>query len=173
MNAVFKILIAHESLQRGIRAHEMVTRLRAQIPEELAMECEAWKFDWLARPQLRARAASAASSADMIIISAHSAVDLPAHVKTWIQDWLPNRKSGTAALVAMFDGQEPSSQSALLHANLLQMAMEGSMDFFWKNEAPGGPELHGPNPSYPPAEALTFDGAPEQRVAPRGWGINE
>jgi len=70
MNAVFKILIAHESLQRGIRAHEMVTRLRAQIPEELAMECEAWKFDWLARPQLRASRKNSIFSTKIVFFKA-------------------------------------------------------------------------------------------------------
>jgi hypothetical protein len=132
-NPSFRILIAYETLSSGLRAREMSERLAARLQSEFEMSSDVWKFELLSHPQLRAQAASEAAAADMIIMAARRATELPAHVKHWIESWIPQRRGGAAALVALLDEPEEgegSGASAPLGAYLQRVAEAGHLDFF-------------------------------------------
>ena len=170
MNQAFKVLIVYESFEWGIRAKEMVARLVARTHPGFAIECDAWNFQLLSQPQLLHLATGRAATADMVILSAHRASQLPYHVKHWIQGWLPQPNTEAAALVAMFGEHEQTA--APLHTHLSQMAQMGGRDFFWHNErhATLSPSMSFEDDSAP---AFVLEGEPNEINATRRWGINE
>jgi hypothetical protein len=133
-NPLFKILIAYETFSSGVRAREMSERLAARLQSEFEMSSDIWKFELLNHPQLREQAATEAAEADMVIMAARRAADLPAHIRDWIESWLPQRKEGSAAaLVALLDEpeeEESRAETPPLGAYLRRVAEEGHMDFF-------------------------------------------
>src|SRR5262249_38672703 len=110
-NPLFKILIAYETVSSGLRAREMSERLATRLHSEFEMSSEVWKFELLNHPQLRQQAANEAAVADMIIMAMRRAGELPPHVKHWIESWLPQRRGGAAALVALLDESEDGDEA--------------------------------------------------------------
>ena len=126
---VLKVAIAYEGAAAAMCARQISERLAA----DLRSECEAWRLESLVHPPLRELAVIAASEADMIIIATRAGEALPVHVKDWIESWLPRRKGGPAALVALFEeGGETLRDSSPLCAYLSRIAERGGMDFFSK-----------------------------------------
>jgi len=169
----FKVVIAYETVAAALHAKEMSERLAA----ELKSECGVWKMDLLAHPPLGRQAASAAAAADMIIIAARSAGELPLHVKDWIESWLPQKASGPSVLVALVgEEHEAWPEPPPLCAYLAQIAERASMDFFcnmghWrlgdfqvtKENVPRGVE----------GQLAELQKAFQPDSASRGWGIND
>src|SRR5258708_7870500 len=90
-----------------------------------------WDLDLATHPDLRDRAAKDAIEADMIIISVSAGDGLSSSSKSWMQNWLPQKRGGMAALVALLS--EPSANSSgppRVAMSLRQMAKAGGMDFF-------------------------------------------
>jgi len=167
MNAVFKVLIVYQTFEYGSRARVVVERLANQIQLTAQIECDGWNFSWLDQPRFWDRAAREAAAADIIIVSAQSAKELPAHVKAWLQVWMPRKKNSSSALIAMFDDQQSSQP---LHTYLSEMAVERGRDLFWQNYSPAA--------AFPPTapERRQFAGSfigVDAHIGARDWGINE
>jgi len=123
----FKTVIAYETLAAAIQAKEMSERVARQMQSEI----DAWPFELLDVRWLRQRAIAAAAEADMIIVAAHGAQELPASVKNWIESGLRRKNPSPVALVALVDdywirlGKEPP-----LCAYLKRLAERGNATFF-------------------------------------------
>ena len=126
-NSTFKIVIAYETDAIAIRAKDMAE----EIVSELHSEFQSWEMDTLAEPEYLLHAAAAASEADMIIVAARGAGELPQHVKDWIDLWLPHKKDGPTALVVLLDEEGESLRRPPVYcAYLRRVAERGNMDFF-------------------------------------------
>ena len=172
----FKIVIAYENFAAGIRAKEVSERLGAQLQPQFEINSDFWKFELLKHPQLREQAALEASEADMIVISADGAGELPVCLKKWFEIWVPEKVGRHSALVALLDREEETAgRMDSFSAYLRVMAEKGSMDFFckaggWRHQAiedtvenmPGRLEH-----SVPVMDGLIHHNAW------RGWGIND
>jgi hypothetical protein len=176
-NPAFKIVIAYENLAAGLRAKEMTERLAAQLESELEVKSDLWKFEMLDHPQLRGHAATAAAAADMVVVSTGRSDELPAHVQTWIDDWLPLKKGGVTALVALVDpATESPGKPSRLCAYLRQVAEEGGMDFFSQPAVSRRGRWDDSFATLQPwakDSSLVLDGAFQDPPAWRGWGIND
>ena len=125
-SAVFKVVIAYETFAAAARARQVSDRLNA----ELNLECDVWNMDSLVHAPLRELAAAAAAQADVIIIATHSGEALPTSVKDWIEEWLPRKKSGPTALVALLvHNGETSREPTAVCVYLSRIAERGGMDF--------------------------------------------
>jgi hypothetical protein len=171
-SAAIRITIVYENFAAGIRAKEVSERLANQLKEECEINSGLWKFEVLAHPQLREQAASEAAQADMIIVSARAAEELPAHVRRWIESWLPQKRSHHSALVALLDEDEETvGESRSLGSYLRDVAELGSMDFFY--------HAGGRRPRNLEYGLETLQHQPESKwatlddVVYEGWGINE
>ena len=136
-SAPFKILIvyepwmAYETLGIAVRPYELSERLAGVRKSRCETDCDMWTFELLRQPRLRGWAATEAAGANMNIIAARGDRELPDHVKTWIESWLPQRREGLATLVGILGEEaEPSGQTRRLCAYLRQMAEKGRMRFF-------------------------------------------
>jgi hypothetical protein len=168
----FKIVIAYETFAAAIHAKEMSERMALQMDSE----CDAWPFELLAVERVREHAVGMAAAADMIIVAARGAVELPAAVKDWIENGLLQREGDPAALVALLhDDWIVSSKPPSLCVYLQQIAEQANVDFFcnlgrwWRQDAMGIESGYQPPQlsSKTPKEV-----APEYSAA-RGWGIND
>src|SRR6266536_6034749 len=74
----FNIVIVYETLAAAIRVKEMSDRLATDLRPACKLNCEFWRFDLLTHPSFRAKAATEASQADMIIVAARGASELMA-----------------------------------------------------------------------------------------------
>jgi hypothetical protein len=165
----FKIVIAYETFAAAIQAKTM----SEQVVHQTESECDAWPFDLPSVGLIRERAIAAAAAADMIIVAASGAVELPDAVKEWIEHGLRQKGGSRAALVALPLDDWPISDEPLpLCACLQQIAERGGEDFFcnlrrWQQDAiESGYQL--PEPYSRMREAV----APEY-AASSGWGIND
>lgn len=93
----FKIVIAYENLAEAIHAKEMSERVALQM----GSECDAWPFELLAQESVSSEANEIAAAADMIILAAHGADQLPDAAKLWIERALLQRVDTPVALVAL------------------------------------------------------------------------
>lgn len=89
-----------------------------------------WDIDRLSDPEVFYDAVGAAARADVIVIAAYAADELPLDLYVWIDAWLPRRSHEGGALVALIGVPENSaipSSSTLkyLHA----VAQKGHLDF--------------------------------------------
>jgi hypothetical protein len=132
----FRIVIAYEDFDTGLRAKEMLARLSNELNPEFEVQRDVWKFELLGHSPLRKQAALEASAADMILIAARAETELPEHVKSWIEEWAAQRDGRVAALVALLDQEEAEpvlpGQAPALCAFLQQTAEAAGMDFFCK-----------------------------------------
>lgn len=168
----FKIVIAYETFAAAIHAKEMSERMAFQMESE----CDAWPFELLAVDRVREHAITMAAAADMIIVAARGALELPDAVKDWIENGLLQKGSDPTALVALLhDDWIVSSKPPPLCVYLQQIAERGNVDFFcnlgrwWRQDAVGienGYQL--PELGSKVSEEVT----PEYSAA-RGWGIND
>ena len=97
------------------------------------MAKEIWLFNQLCVPQLRAIAASEAALAQLIIISVHHAEALPDGVKSWINQWLGQRKNHSVVLLALFDPVYQGVSSSM-RGYLQDVAKRGEMELLVKSE---------------------------------------
>jgi hypothetical protein len=127
LSSAIKIVIVYETTAVAIRAKEMSEALAA----ELQSECDSWLMDLLAHPDLCRQAAAAATGADMVIIAASGAGELPRPARNWIESWLPQKKNGPTALVVLLDQESESlGKPSPFCVYLRKVAKRGNMDFF-------------------------------------------
>ena len=123
-DTIIRIITVCESAVGAIRARKVSTLLAHQLAEGRELQS-----DLLRQPDLREQAASEAREADVIMIAAFTTEELPAHVKTWIEE-LPHRSSGVhETLVALVDYE--TTVASPLRSCLAHAAKTRGMDFVY------------------------------------------
>jgi hypothetical protein len=129
----FTVSAACEDSSTSTRADEFCRGLFRDLAQNCRFVKEAWLFNQLCVPQLRAIAAGEAALAHLIIISAHHAESLPDGVKSWIDLWLGQRTNRSIVLLALFDPVYQGTSSSM-KAYLEEVAKRGGMEFLAKSE---------------------------------------
>jgi len=134
---VFKIVAAGEDFGAVLHAQALSRRLAAEMKPAFEVSSDAWKFEALGDPQSGEAAAKRAAQADMVIIAAGGALEPPAHVKSWIESWLPRKPNRVATLVALLGYEDKTPhRSSPLCAYLRRMTRKWGMEFL-TNSADG------------------------------------
>ena len=130
----FQIAMAGEDTATLSRAQAMSRRLAAELEPELAMSSDAWRFQAFSNLQVLKEAARRAAKADVIIIAGNSAVEPPAHVKSWIESSLSQKRKGITAVVPFCHQQaETPPPASPLCAYLRRITARWGMDFLTKS----------------------------------------
>jgi hypothetical protein len=82
-------------------AEKLCRRLARNLEADFQFCLKWWRFETLGDSRVAEAAATAAASADLVIVSTRAGRDLPRKVKEWMQSCLKNRKPQDAALVAL------------------------------------------------------------------------
>jgi hypothetical protein len=136
--APLSVAVAYEDFPAGVRALRTFQGLfdADQRPFQFDMR-NAWKFDFLRISELREAAVTETARADLIIVSLHSACELPSTVKWWIETAIERREGDPGALVLLYDGGRwDGAKQPPAEVYLTQCAQKGGLDFFVKR--PGG-----------------------------------
>ena len=173
----FDLAVAYEDLASRKRALQLYDHLAGQLLDEYDFQCTWWKFEHLQDRQLGARAADAATDANMIIVAVRDGLQLPATAKSWIEKWLPFKTDRQSALVALIaEPHDAAGGSCPVQVYLRNVALQTGMDFFC--HAFGPPEagrVHARETIEQRAQAmppLLAELAQHKAAIPR-WGINE
>src|SRR5258708_36711497 len=102
--------MVYDNFLSALRAQDLAGRMAVELEPVFATCTKVWNFDLATHPDLRDRAAKDAIEADMIIISISARDDLSSNSKSWMQKWLPQKRGGLAAMVALLS--EPSADSS-------------------------------------------------------------
>jgi hypothetical protein len=173
----FRIVVAYEDFVSGIRSKDMAERLTARLKSEYLINSDLWKFDFLMGRLLWEQAVAAASEADLIIISANAATELPPHAKAWMKSWSAQKSDRRAVLIALLQQEDeiPGEPSPLC-IYLRQIAYEADMDFICKTGYGGKLDFEytvGAIQSQPENVQMAIDGVLHEDGAGRGWSIAE
>jgi hypothetical protein len=125
------IVVAYEDYLTGNRALRTCDRLIKQFRRNTHCTSTSWKFDLLRLPKLKEMAAEEATLADMIIVSAHAASEVPSELKEWMELWLEKKNASDSALVALLHfpkGRMP--ETSPFQAFLRAAARRAKLDFF-------------------------------------------
>ena len=131
----FRVVVVSENDTAAVRAQELSTRLASRLKGAFRLRCAHWNFAMLELEPMRDQAAKEAIVAEMVIISAQWAGDLPATVKRWAENWSSHKRGHFSALVALVN---PKAAADLhprpLCSYLRTLAEENGMDFFTNEE---------------------------------------
>jgi hypothetical protein len=134
---VFRIVIAYEHFNAGMRAKRLTDRMAAQLHPQIAISTDAWKFELLGDAHLKELAGCSAAEADMLIIAANGNTELPAHVTQWIEQWAFRERNEAGALVALHNlEQKTVAELPPLRASLRRIAEQGNVQLFWYGDTP-------------------------------------
>jgi hypothetical protein len=174
----FRAVIVYQDEPAQIWAAEMWERVTRLIGNE-GIQVHCWAIGDLTHPRLFADAVQAAAEADVLIISATVAQDLPLNLYVWIDAWLPRRKIDEGALVTLLSvSEEASGASARALAYFQAIAARARMNFLPEERKLDRPEK---NPTFMDemhSRAVTVtpilgDILSRGREGYRDWGINE
>jgi len=130
-NPAFNVVIVYEDFAAGKHAKETYDYLVHQLGQDYEFTNQMWKFDVLGNSKMKEMAVKDAVTADLIIVSTHGVGELPAEVKSWIEEWTAH-KSNAMALVALVDRPvgEDAAVSAITRNYLQQVAQQAGIGFF-------------------------------------------
>ena len=97
------VVAAYEDSSTDARVSEFCQRLTAHLGADCLLAKQMWLFTELRIAQLRAIAADDAARAGLVIVSVHHGQGLPDEVKTWLETWLPRKRTQPVVLLALFD----------------------------------------------------------------------
>jgi len=175
MPEIFSAVVLYEDRQTRDRVLDVSQHMATQVGDEVQLRFSWWRFDFLADPDLAQQAASAAATADMLLVAAHPGRGLPLIFTQWVETWLPKRGAQESILVALI-GSEHDSQDDAATQYLRVIATRARMDYLAK---PLLPTASAPSVSSTAVAQRTQGKTPvledflKQPPPPSHWGINE
>jgi len=171
---LFQVLVVYEDFAAGRRANETCSFLMSQLGDEFEFTSRMWKFEMLRNPKLTQIAAGEALEADVIIVAACGSSPLPDEVTSWIDHWLPLRREGAGALIALIEGTVNPRQGPSAYDYLQKVATAAKMDFLPHVVAFTGEGFPAWSTLLPSeVSSARLDELIQGPVPERHWGINE
>ncbi len=122
------VMFLYEDAPTRQWAREVSERVEG-LSSQAAVRGTWWKIGDLGQPGVLAGAVSKAMRADMIVLAARKAEGLPLPIYVWINSWLPHRRQGRCALVALLGAPEKrNGQSGRVRQYLRAVARAGRLD---------------------------------------------
>jgi hypothetical protein len=111
-------------------ARELWLRV-TQLMGDDAITNTSWNLMELDRPEIFSEAVSAATLADVLVVSIHAGEQLPPSLCAWINAWLPRRQRQDGALIALLSvvAGQPDGPSKQAEEYLRGVARQGRLDF--------------------------------------------
>lgn len=125
----FRIVIIYENVVSAARALRACEILRSEIPSDASLEINVWKMSGLGVSQCRAKSASAAARADVVIVSASGREEQPACMPIWVDEWLARTTGSGAALFTLL-GDHATPGAISFASWLREKSATSGIDFF-------------------------------------------
>jgi hypothetical protein len=111
-------------------ARELWLRV-TQLMGNDAITNTSWSLMELDRPEIFSEAVSAATLADVLVVSIHASEQLPPRLCAWFDAWVPRRQRQEGALIALLGmtAGQPDGPSKQAEEYLRAVARRGRLDF--------------------------------------------
>jgi len=109
----FVVSIFYHDVAAASRAVDLVNRVSGNFKGELPVETHLWNFDVLQLDEIAEQAALKTAFADLLVVAAHRAHELPDAVKRCLEHALTLRTGDEIAMVALEDGTHPQIHSSV------------------------------------------------------------
>lgn len=123
------ITIIYENLVSAARALRACEFLRNEAAAVSSLDVNVWNMAILGEDSIRTQAASAASRADVVIVSASARDGVPPAFRSWVDSWLWLNQKRRCALFALF-GDHTGPAAASMASYLRRQAVPRGIDFF-------------------------------------------
>jgi hypothetical protein len=125
-----KIAGVYQDLKSRAWAEDLWNRV-AQLTGPDAVQVAAWTIDELNHAPAFQEAVSAATLADVLVVSIHAGEQLPPGLCAWIDAWLPRRQRRDGALIVLLGvtAGQPDVPLARAKEYLRTIACRGGLDF--------------------------------------------
>ncbi len=174
---LFNATIAYDNPEAARHAIWLVDRWASARGRQFEVHHELWRFDVLSLPAVRAQAVADAIRSDLVVVCADRDRELPANVKTWLEEWRDRSIPGSTALVALLETDGESCAGRSPSRLVLEVsARQGDQDFFateyrLPSETVSSNRLE-ISQRVGQISSASLGGFHESRPAPH-WGINE
>jgi hypothetical protein len=126
-----KVLVACQDFETCTRTRRLVDGIVGQFDGSHSVQRVVWTFDMLGSAALCNLAALEAAEAQIVIVAAREAGELPADVNQWIERWATVRPMMWGALMAfLIPADEPETSAGNLRSQLRRVAARRGMDFW-------------------------------------------
>jgi hypothetical protein len=111
--ATLAVLIVHEDLPTGLRAKQVLDRLRGQLGDDVRFAVKLWTFGTLRDPLLQRQAIHDVDQAQIVFISMHGNDEIPLALCDLLSRWLTAKEAeAPGALLVSLDANSQDSVSA-------------------------------------------------------------
>jgi hypothetical protein len=175
MPEIFSAVVVYEDRATRDRVLDVSRHMEAQVGDEIELRFSWWRFDFLTDPKLAEQAATAASVADMLLVSAHPGRGLPGAFTQWVETWLPKRNYRESVLVALIGSEQDSPDNTALEY-LRGIATRARMDYLAKPlplPAASFENLKDSKHEHSGARSPVAEAIYKHPRPPSHWGINE
>lgn len=122
------------AVYQDIRGQEWAAELwcrMSQLMGDDAITSRSWNIAELDRPEIFSAAVSAATAADVLVVSIRAGEQLPFVLHAWIDEWLPRRQRQDGTLIALIvvPAGQPDATSERTGEYLRTVARRGRLDF--------------------------------------------
>ena len=129
LDDALNVAVVYEDTRTQEWARQVCSRVRHLIGEE-GVRTNWWQADLLRDVEVLAEALSAASAAELLVVSVYASDQLPLDLYAWIDAWLSRRQVPTGALVALICVPDGAGSQAFRTRDYLQaVARTGGLDF--------------------------------------------
>lgn len=97
------VLILYEDFGTAVRAKQALDLLPDPASADSGLSTRLWKLELLSEPLFQEQAAIEAAAADVIVLSVHGHVALPAAAVGWMHRWLDHKERRPYALCVLLD----------------------------------------------------------------------
>jgi len=128
--AALKIIAVYQDIRGREWAAELWCRM-SQLMGDDAITNHSWNIAELDHQEIFSAAVSAATAADVLVVSIHAGEQLPFVLCAWIDAWLPRRQRQDGTLIALIGvpAGQPDARSEQTGEYLRAVARRGRLDF--------------------------------------------
>lgn len=101
------ISIFYHDVAAAARAMDLVARVTGNFDDDLPVETHLWNFDVLQLDEVSEQAAVKTAFADLVVVAARHARELPGQVKHCLEQAMRLRTGADVAMVALVDNAHP------------------------------------------------------------------
>lgn len=134
----FQVVVLYEGDEAAMRAWKALVWLEQVLGEGVDVQSSIWSFRSLEHLCFRAVSIREGTAADVIIVAAAEAEDLPDQAKRWLETCLASQHGEHALLIALHeDGPEADAAPAALCGYLRPLASRWHTSFMCNEELNG------------------------------------
>ena len=126
---LLKIILVYSDQAAAHLGTAVTTTLRQELGSAFQVAQTVWKTELLRNGSLRRLAAQEAREANVVIVAASAAGDLPEELQKWLALWMDRDRGTPGAFVALLHRQEGQADDSIVDT-LREKARLARMEFF-------------------------------------------